>query len=304
MADTGLTVCVIMGIILTGSGIYLVKKKTMLAIFGFLLLCILFVPIFLNIIITCRWYVLFPWQSALDEHEWFSFLGSYLGMGGTVIVGAIAYGQTKAIQQQEKKIRALEEAMMQYQICPAIHFKEVCIRDEGLDLEEHFINRRRLQDYYFKFYGLDFLLNDSDFVCIVIQWSNDGIIPVENITVKKIEWKINGQTYEIHLRGFKKRAFGTGEIDILIDRGDVEGEECFFDEIRKQRYFPLHRGAGSDKSELSVSMEFMNQYGKSTEYNLKCRIIYDRKNKRLDANNFFVIKEGTMKRRDNEKREQ
>lgn len=246
------------------------------------------------------------------------FLGSYLGVAGTIVAGALAYWQTRinrkqdqeierqkdSIESQNQEIRELQRRLATYQIHPAVCFKDGTVQAyAGSQYLE--TNRNKYSQIYYILRGeSDFGDFDGDlcFVHIRIPFLDRGIVPSEDAKVGRIRWTIAGKRYDIELCE-KKYAIVSDQLQILIDHNDTirtvpmeeisegrgeEGQSFFTAIMMHQGHYGIGK-YGYDKSLLEMEVEFFNQIAESRMYQLNYYIHAEKNAKKLLLNNLHTI---------------
>ena len=206
------------------------------------------IPIFLNCFV--RHGVprgLSAW-SAFSSDVWFSFIGSYAGAIGTIIVGWIAYRQTEIIRQQDDAQRVLQETQRKqwealqrlaaaYQIKPNLSFEEMswlACNGSGQILHiQSLVNHILYQQY-----GINERPVGDEFIIIRIVYSSTGLVPPNEVEIESISWRIANSTYSIKLAEKKRKVNLCKELYIAVDKSDDLSDESVFDKLSLHADYP------------------------------------------------------------------
>lgn len=248
---------------------------------------IIAIPIWLDRLILHQWYVVIPWESSREPKEWMDFLGSYLGVVGTIVVGALAYWQTRVTRQQDKKIAELQDQITMYKVCPVIYFKDGTMKVYAGKLKRK-MNRNIYNQIHYSLCGK--LPSDDvlSFVHIIIPFQEKGFVPIEKVYLKELKWSIDDKTYVIALKDDKYTIMGE-QLQILIDcSDDITKEDCgasceqdFIDAIIKHQEYYGTGDYNYDKSHLMLKLQFVNQMGNLRNYELIYYIYSDQSREQL-----------------------
>lgn len=295
MSEIGtVIICIIIvaAVILFGVGLWQIFRLLQHGKGGWALLLgiilIIAFPFCLDQLILHKWYIAIPIESSRDAEEWMDFLGSYLGIVGTIVMGALAYWQTgvnrkqdqeiekqkESIEIQNREIRDLQAQVAAYQIKPAVSIKSGEVKVYAGDQKQN-INEMNYTSIYHSMHGIVPSDKRSDFVYIKIPFREKGLVPIEQIHIKKIEWRIAARLYGINLKK-EKYAELNEELQILIDDGDVikrAGREgnCgteFIDAMMTHQENYTIGKSNFSQSQLTIEVEFINQIGKPRDYRL------------------------------------
>lgn len=283
---------------------FLHKEKAGRALAAGVLLLIA-IPVWLDMFILFEWYLALPWESSRTPEEWMDFLGSYLGVAGTVVAGALAYWQTKVnrkqdqeIEVQKRKIQSLQDQIAEYQVRPSICFKDGELKVYA-DSSKITTNQSVYRYLYYGLYGEEPSEPQPFFVCICISFCEKGLIPVEKFVIKEIGWIINGAEYTVILRGRKaeEQDLPVKKLQILIDSKDgiakldasSVGWKEFIDAMAKHQGFYTIGAAGFDVSRLRLKIGFVNQFGKPREYEVEYRICVGENDEGLRLQNPHIL---------------
>lgn len=276
------------------------------------------IPLWLDKVILYQWYLCLPWNSSREPEEWMDFLGSYLGVAGTIVAGALAYWQTRvnrkqdeeiakqrdSMETQNQEIRELQRRLATYQIHPVICFDNGTM--QGYAGSQNFETNRN--EYGKIYYNLRGRSDFDDFGCnlcfvhIAIPFRDRGIVPSEEAEIEKVRWSIADKIYDIELRE-RKYAIVSDQLQILIDHddrisavtregkkeGSGESSQDFFTAvITHQEYYRIGR-YGYDKSQLQIEVKFFNQVAESRTYQMNYRIYPEKSAEKLLLNNLHMI---------------
>ena len=259
------------------------EKKKLKKYLGIAAAILLIIPIIIDRFLTYKVYMLWEWMikdSVMTDGEWFSFLGSYLGVAGTVMIGMIAFWQTHIINQRNEELSNLQKQlsvvhmkMTNFQIHPVIHIKGIELHVEG-NSKNFFSNMEKLKNYYFSFYGKK--QDDSDvsaietaYIVIIIEFEDKGIIPADCCEIVNFKWEIADHVYKIMLDCDKKKIHVDDKVCILIDSNDIiENKEQFYDDLDFHKNYQHNIRAGYDISFVELNLKFINQKDYDQNYNL------------------------------------
>lgn len=294
----GILLLLLLGLIVIIVLLHKEKAGWALALSVFL---IIFIPIWLDQVILNKWYIVLPMESARTADEWMDFLGSYLGVVGTIVAGALAYWQTRVNREQDKEIekqkqdiedqnqeiRRLQAQIAAYQILPSVNFRDGTAKVYAGSRRQE-TNRVKYGKIYYSLSGTEPPESLMSFACIRIPFREKGLVPIEEICIKRMEWAIAGRTYAIRPAD-GKYALMNGEVQILIDSGDVITEpdtdgatgQMFIDEILIHQENSLIGKYNFDKSRLTIELEFINQIAKPRTYKLDYFIYSNEKAEKL-----------------------
>lgn len=254
-------------------------------------------PLILNAIITNHWYFAFPIESSLNEEQWFSFLGSYVGMVGTVICGWVAYRQNAVIQQQQnqfevqnKQMLSLQDQINRYQVKPNPCFGDLMLELYGEE-EQNWSRAEAKEETYYRVFGDKMPDNTGSFIYLSIQVEYMDIIPITEYKIQKIKCKIGNNTYGVDiLPTAEDTAFLQGNgmaslqwrdrINLIIKDTDTINGKSAQDFFRAVKIFCNHNSfpqTGYDKGELEFEILFKNQASNSRIYNVHYRMKYKNK---------------------------
>lgn len=245
-------------------------------------------PVCLDRLILHQWYIAIPVESSRRPEEWMDFLGSYLGVIGTIAVGALAYWQTRVnrkqdqeiekqkenIEIQNQEIRRLQAQLAAYQTSPAIGIKSGELKVYAGERKCQ-TNENRYSAIYHSMHGVLPSDKKSDFVHIRIPFWEKGLIPIEQICIRKLEWLIADRVYEVELKN-DNYAELSEELQILIDSGDEitragGNENCareFVDAMMTHQENSTIGKNNFSQSRLTIVAEFTNQIAKVRSYQL------------------------------------
>lgn len=255
------------------------KKKMKKNVSRIVLLLVIF-PFLLDRFLAHRVYMLWcqfmKLESPATVGEWLSFLGSYLGVAGTVIIGLVAYWQTSIINRQSEGLNRLQEKVMEmqkeltdFQIHPVIRIKKTEIEIKS-GLKGSFIVAKDLEGYYFSVYGQRWTGSGSHYVKIRIFFEDKGLIPVAQCEISDIEWKIGDHRYLIELNDIKRKISAYDVVNILVDDNDRiyyltddSKTPCkmdtFFADLDLHEHNNTNGYIGYDKSTLILKITYFNQ---------------------------------------------
>ena len=217
-------------------------------------------------------------ESPMEVGEWFGFLGSYLGVVGTIIIGIIAYWQANTINQQSKylndlqvKIGEIQQEINDFQTHPIIRIKDIKIHAE-YDSDMAITIQDNLKDCYYTIYGEEWTGDGKHFVLVTISFEDKGIIPTVQCVLNEFEWTIGGNIYSIKLNKSKSKVDTyNDEINILIEDNDILiDSKAFFQDIDLHEHNKNNGSAEHEKSNLALNITFINQKGKQQTYRVKC----------------------------------
>lgn len=262
---------------------------------------IIAIPIWLDQVILHQWYMVIPIESARDPNEWMDFLGSYLGVAGTIVAGALAYWQTRVNREQDKaiekqkqnievqnqEIRRLQTQIAAYQIRPSVNFRDGTLKVYTGDRRQE-TNKKEYSKIYYSLMGKEPSESFMSFVYMKIPFQEKGLIPIEKICITRMEWSIADRVYTIEpVDG--KYALINEEVQILIDSGDKITEPDIEENAARkfmnavlihQENFLIGR-CNYDKSQLVIEVRFINQIAEDRRYKLDYFIYRDEKAEEL-----------------------
>ena len=249
---------------------------------------IIAIPIWLDQVILNQWYLVIPFESARCPKEWMYFLGSYLGVAGTIVAGALAYWQTRVNREQDKaierqkqdiedqnqEIRRLQTQIAVYQVRPSVNFRNGTMKVYAGERWQE-TNKKEYNKIYYSLIGKEPSESLMSFVHMKIAFQEKGLVPVEKICIKRMEWSIAGRTYSITPVGVKC-ALLNEEVQILIDTGDkvtesgIEGNavQKFMDAMLIHQENNSYGIYNCDKSQFVIEIRFINQIAKDRIYKL------------------------------------
>lgn len=243
-------------------------------------------------------------ESPMKVSEWFGFLGSYLSVVGSIIIGIIAYWQTHIINKQNEDYSHLQQeiAKMQkdidvFQTHPIISVSETKI-DVVNNLKQRLETKRKIEDYYFTVFGKQSCDSGIRYIMITVQFEDRGIIPTVQCEILDLKWEIAGKEYDIKLDKGKRIMDTYDRIVILIDDNDsIIDKDAFFEDVNMHMYYFNNGKVGYDKSILKLKVCFSNQKEKTQTYDITYRVKSG--DQKLDSGIPFLKSE---KRCDNERR--
>ena len=243
--------------------------------------------------------------SPMTVQEWFSFLGSYAGAVGTIIVGIVAYVQSNTIRAQDKALQELEQqvfemqkAVNSFQLNPVIWVEKASIRvRKSPNLREKEKIEKELRQLYFSQFGeeREFEINKCRYVEICGLLKNTGIVPVFQSKINNISWKIGKNLYEFSI---EKDIFETRDRLYILVQDNMNckqgTEEEFWDDLYRHYCYKNNHYTGYDKSILKVTCQFKTlydvEYNKDWEqlqqYEIECKVI--NKEDRLEIENIYI----------------
>lgn len=261
--------------------IILLQKEKPRCALGVSIILIIAVPIWLDRLILHKWYFAIPFESSRAPEEWMDFLGSYLGMAGTIVAGALAYWQTRVnrkqdqeLENQKQEISRLQEQIAAYQVRPVIRFKKGTLKIYA-ETDRLETNMDVYKKIYYSLCGKKPSDDISSFVHIEIPIREKGFVPVETVYMDKIEWQIDKEQYQIQLDE-KKYALMNDTLQILIDCNDnvtklgssgMKGQEMIQAMMIHQVNHTIKK-ANYDESHLAIMVRFVNQIQKDRKYRL------------------------------------
>lgn len=274
------------------------KGKWALGLGVFLIIAI---PIWLDQIILRQWYLVIPIESARKPDEWMDFLGSYLGVAGTVVVGALAYWQTRVNREQDKaiegqrqdienqnqEIRRLQAQIAAYQIRPSVNFRDGVLKVYSGNRRQE-TNKKEYSKIYYSLIGEKPSESLLSFIYIKIPFREKGLVPIEKICIVRMEWNIAGRTYSI-APAKVKYALVNEEVQILVDSDDkitepgIEGNDVqrFMDKALTHQENSFIGRYNYDQSQFVIMIKFINQIEKDRIYRLDYFIHNDGEGEKL-----------------------
>lgn len=223
-----------------------------------------FIPVFIDWVITDHYYEIFNIDSAMDDDVWFAFLGSYMGIAGTIVIGAISFKQADMLAKKDEKLAA-------YQAEPRIQINTVSVlpwhSKSGLNL----LKKRELEQASFIQYGAH-VVSDGSFVVIRLEAVDIGTLPTNRLDIEKIIWKMKGETLStIDLTREKwKNLDLLSQIYLIIDNQD-EGKDEFYSELARHFNYKYTKEVGYAQSELQILFSLSNAEHLNIKYRLICR---------------------------------
>lgn len=240
-----------------------------------LVVIVVFLPVIIDRLLTHGCYrVLFQVgllrkASVMDEGEWFSFLGSYLGAIGTIVIGMIAYRQSQRLGKLQDQMNQMQKEITNFQIHPIISVKktEIQIKNEpGMPLTA----KKEIENYYFSIYGKQWSGSGIRYIVIRIPFEDKGIIPTVRYKIMNLTWEIVGQNYPITLSKDKCIQNTCDEVKIIIDEDDAIPDTAdFFNNATLHRDYSSNKLYGYDKSKLTLEIQFINQKGYDQIYKIQ-----------------------------------
>lgn len=254
------------------------KTKKILFVIGTIIavLSFIFLPVAIDRFFAYEWYMVWckGWEveSPMKVGEWLGFLGSYLGVAGTIIIGMIAYRQTNIIASQGQELSELQRKITDFQIHPVIHIKETQLEVENKP-NRPLSTAKMLEDHYFAIYGEQRKNAGKNYILISISFEDKGIIPTVRCEISDLEWEIAGHKYCIGLDAGKRKVSAYDKLYILIDNSDLTADQDnFFQDLDWHEHFASIGKWGYDKSILKVKINFVNQKEYCQMYELTYRI--------------------------------
>lgn len=241
--------------------------------------------------------------SILDESDWFSFLGSYLGAIGTIVIGMIAYQQSQRLGELQEQVNQMQKEITKFQMHPIIAVKKTKIKIR-INSNQPITIQDEIEDHYFSVYGKTLGHSGIRYIMIRISFEDKGIIPTIQCVIRQLTWEVAGHRYCIRFDGEKGKLNTCDEIRILIDDDDVfldkldrdafsTDKDAFFRDWIDHRDYSQNGGEGYNKSILALELCFTNQKGNPRTYEFMYHIRSDDVLK-IGAP-FIDIKEGTGK---------
>lgn len=172
--------------------------------------------------VWCRWMKI---ESPMKVGEWFGFLGSYLGVIGTIMIGIVAYWQTHIINKQseglsdlQKQMAEMQKEISDFQIHPIIHIKEILLQVEN-GSNNQLSTLQEIDDFYFTIYGIRREREISQpsgtkYILVTISFEDKGIIPTVQCEIPGLKWTIAGKDYNIRISERKQRIYAYDKIYI------------------------------------------------------------------------------------------
>lgn len=283
------------------------KKKLRKYLFRATIILIL-IPIGIDRFFAHEWYMIWcNWmreESPMKVSEWFGFLGSYLSVIGSIIIGIIAYWQTHIINKQNEDYSHLQQEIAKirkdidvFQTHPIISVSETKI-DVVNNLKQRLETKRKIEDYYFTVFGKQSCDSGIRYIMITVQFEDRGIIPTVQCEILDLKWEIAGNEYDIKLDKDKRIMDTYDRIVILIDDNDsIIDKDAFFEDVNMHMYYFNNGKVGYGKSILKLKVCFSNQKEKEQTYDITYRVKSG--DQKLDPGIPFLKSE---KRCDNEKR--
>lgn len=232
--------------------------------------------------------------SPMKVGEWFGFLGSYLGAAGTIVIGIIAYRQTRIIDDQNKELSDLQAQMIKlqsditnFQIHPIVHIRQTEL-EVVIDSNKSMTRAKEIEDYYFTIYGQKRNFQGAKYVICRISFEDRGIIPTVRCAISDLTWTIAGNGYKIELDEDKRTIDAYDKIYILISENDIKEnkKDDFFRDLDLHQHHDSNKRYGYDKSILAINIKFVNQKEFSQVYELKYCIISE--DYELKADSLFL----------------
>lgn len=226
------------------------------------------------------WCRRFDVESPMKVGEWFGFLGSYLGVVGTIIVGIVAYRQAYTINEQnenynrlQEKIAEMQKEITDFQLHPIIYIRDTSIKF-AWDVTKQLSIQQEIEDYYFCIYGKQSTGSKNQYILLNISFDDKGIMPTVQYEIMDFEWKIADNNYQIKLNEFKRKIDAYDKITILIDDSDtISDKDTFFENLDKHINYASNGFYGYDKSILKLKIRFINQkVGNDKTYNIIYRV--------------------------------
>lgn len=231
--------------------------------------------------VWCRWMKI---ESPMKVGEWFGFLGSYLGVIGTIMIGIVAYWQTHIINKQseglsdlQKQMAEMQKEISDFQIHPIIHIKEILLQVEN-GSNNQLSALQEIDDFYFTIYGIRREREISQpsgtkYILVTISFEDKGIIPTVQCEIPGLKWTIAGKDYNIRISERKQRIYAYDKIYILIDSSDFTIDEgSFFKDLDLHEHYINNGKRGYGWSTIELRIRFTNQKGNWHLYKLICRI--------------------------------
>lgn len=211
----------------------------------------------------------------MKVEEWFGFLGSYLGVLGTILIGVIAFKQTAIINEQNTKYNELQQQMnilqgqlTDFQIHPIIQIINTSIEVVN-DPQKPVTTARDIENYYFAIYGNKMESAGTRYIKIKISFEDKGLIPTVECEITKIEWAIASNSYSIQLNGVKQKIGAYDTLNVFIDdKDEISDKEAFFHDLSLHEHFNSNGLNEYDKSILTLTVTFFNQKRYSHPYTL------------------------------------
>lgn len=268
--------------------ISLLGKGSALPAFFLGIFLLLIIPIWLDQVILYNCYLVIPFESSREPTEWMDFLGSYLGVAGTIVAGALAYWQTKVnrnqdeeikrqerkLVEQEKEIKDLQNKLTNYQSRPIIVFQSGTLEAYYQGSREE-INKDIYRKKSYSICGSAPSRDHSSFIYINIPFQEKGYIPDKAVAISNLEWQIDDKFYNIELDDKKYTILGE-QLQILIDGDDkitgsntIENanKELFEFMMIHQDFFKIGK-ANFNHSHFKVHIKFINQLELDRQYEL------------------------------------
>lgn len=223
-----------------------------------------FIPVFIDLVITDHYYEIFHIDSAMDDDVWFAFLGSYMGIAGTIVIGAISFKQTDMLAKKDEKLAA-------YQAEPRIRINTVSALPWYSKNKLNELKKRELEKASFIQYGTN-VTSYGSFVIIRLEAVDVGTLPVNRLDIEKIIWTINGkEPLEIELKNEKwKNLDLLSQIYLIIDNQD-KVKDKFYSELAKHFNYKYTKEVGYAQSELQILFSLSNAEHLNIKYRLICR---------------------------------
>lgn len=279
------------------------KEEQLLELSAVLIIAI---PFWLNTIIYNEYYRVIPLESTLTPEEWMAFLGSYFSVAGTVIIGALAYWQTevnrsqdKEIDRQKGEIEELRNKIAAYQVKPTLHFKKGFI-SAYTEKQNRYGNIDLYKNLYFMLYDEECHEEEASFIHIVIPYKEKNIVPIEEIRILELIWKVDLMKYVVDVSE-KKYVIVGNKLHILLDRtakikDDNKEKRTGHDLIQHMachQSFYSNGKAGFENSQLEMKLSIINQLKESREYDLRYQIHSEYKGRKLSLKEPYIkIRDG------------
>lgn len=241
---------------------------------------LIFTPVFLDWVISEQYYEILNIHSIMGDNDWFAFLGSYMGVAGTVILGAVSFRQANMLAKKDEKLAA-------YQAEPRIRVNSVSVLPYYSDSKGGFdlLKKSELERVSFIQYGTD-VTYEGSFVIIRLEVVDIGTLPVNKLEIKNIVWSIGKkESFKIELTQEKwKNLDLLAQVYLIVDTKDESGGK-FFSEISKHFDYWRTIEYGYNKSELQILFSLCNAEHKDVQYRLICRFDLENANVEFD---YFV----------------
>lgn len=182
--------------------------------------------------------------------------------------------QSKQAKVQQDQIDQLKRIAVQYQVCPAVQFCKCYFiayhNPNKIQMVRREVRKQFIAQYGVEEWNKEVHQKGTNFVVLTFGLNYQGMIPITECQIEKLEWKIADKKYEIQLIADKKRLIAKNELTIVIEEQDIclEERRQFFEDTALFCVYSTHKVRKYQESELTVQILFSNEASKRRRYSV------------------------------------